>query len=125
MKKIMFAFVILVSVIGSAQPQKPPPAEERWRHDSKIIKEKTSFDETTIAKMKTSFMTFYKNMDEMMEKSKGERPKKEDVEPIIKKRNDALKAVLKDSQFQSFIKIEKELGPRPPGDRNGTPPPRN
>jgi hypothetical protein len=126
MKKAMFvSIVMLTAIIGFAQgPQKPPPPEDRWKHDSKIIAEKASLDAASLEKMKPSFMTFYKNMDAVIEKNKGERPKKEDVEPVIKKRNEAIKKVLKDAQFQSFIKMERELGPRPPGGKN-MPPPEN
>jgi ubiquinone/menaquinone biosynthesis C-methylase UbiE len=55
------------------------------------ITEKASLSADKVQKMKLSFMNFYKEMDALMETQKGERPKKEMVEPIVKKRNDAIK----------------------------------
>jgi hypothetical protein len=126
MKKAMFAGIVMLTAITvfAQGPQKPPPPDERWKHDSKMITEKASIDAASVEKMKPSFMAFYKNLDAMMETHKGERPKKEEVEPLIKKRNDAIKKILKDVQFQSFVKMERELGPRPPGGKN-MPPPKN
>lgn len=125
MKKWMIAGGLLLAVNGvfAQGPQKPPPPEDRWKHDSKIIAEKASLDASATEKMKPAFMAFYKEMDAVMKKYEEARPKKEEIDPVVKKRNDALKAVLKESQFQSFIKMEKELGPRPPG--KDMPPPHN
>jgi len=97
-------------------PPKPPPPEKRWEKDSEKLKKAVTPSEEELTKMKAAFMIFYKEMDALHEKNKGQRPAKEEVDKLIRKRNDAVKKVLSKDKFDKFLKVEKELGPPKPQD---------
>jgi hypothetical protein len=122
MKKLLLAGIILLGSLSmfAQQPPKPPAPEERWKHDSQQITQAAGLSADKVQKMKPSFMNFYKEMDALMEKQKGERPKKEMVDPIAIKRNEAIRKILTEPDFNSFMKIERQIGPPPP---NGQRPP--
>lgn len=116
---IIAALILLFTSTASpqepGQPGKPPPPEKRWERDSEKIKKAVTLTADELLKVKTVFMRFYKDMDALMEKNKGQMPAKEDVDKMIGKRNDAVKKVLAKDKYDKFMKMEKELGPpRPP-----------
>src|SRR5689334_7452770 len=90
MKKLLLAGIILLGAFSmfAQQPPKPPVPEERWKHDSKSITDNAGLTVEKVQKLKPAFMQFYTEMDALMEKQKGERPAKELVEPIMKRRSD-------------------------------------
>lgn len=92
-------------------PGKPPPPEKRWEKDSEKIKKAITLTDDELLKIKTAFMSFYKEMDSLHEKNKGQRPVKEEVDKLIKKRNDAVKKSLSQDKFNKYMEAEKELGP--------------
>lgn len=116
---IIAALVILVTSVASPQepvqgPGKPPPPEKRWERDSEKIKKAVSLTSDELSKIKTVFMDFYKSMDALMQKNKGQRPAKEEVDKLISKRNDGVKKILSKDKYDRFLEIEKELGPPKP-----------
>lgn len=128
MKFFIASMLMMVSsVCTNAQPPenqrppKPPPAEDRWKHDLPIIKKYVT---TITAKqepaVKTAFFSFYKEADAVREKNKGQRPPKEEMDKVKNKRDEKLKKVLSAAQIEQFKKAEDELRPRPPGNQ---PPP--
>lgn len=122
MKHLMIAFlsILMASFVLPQQPAgppKPPPPEKRWEKDSEKIKKTVTLTTDELAKIKDAFMTFYKEMDALHEKNKGERPAKEDVEKIRNKRNDMVKKFLAKDKYNQFMKAEKELGPPKPKER--------
>jgi len=127
MKQMMIAVLTLLFVgAGMAQdqrqgPPKPPPHDKRWEKDSEKIKKAVTLSADEFTKMKATFMTFYKDMDALLEKSKGQRPKKEDVDKVLSKRNEAIKKFLAKDKYDKFLKIEKELGPPKGPPKEGRP----
>jgi predicted nucleic acid-binding Zn-ribbon protein len=122
MKHLMIAsLALLMTSFAFPQqqdgPPKPPPPEKRWEKDSEKIKKAVTLTTDELTKMKDAFMTFYKEMDALHEKNKGQRPAKEDVEKIRNKRNDGIKKFLAKDKYDKFMKLEKELGPPKPKDR--------
>jgi hypothetical protein len=124
MKHLMIATVaFLFSTFTFSQqqdgPPKPPPPEKRWEKDSEKIKKAVSLSADELTKMKDAFIRFYKEMDALHEKSKGERPAKEAVDKIAAGRNEAIKKFLSKDKFDQFMKVEKQLGPPKPKGRQG------
>lgn len=124
-----FALLLMLSTASiNAQPQgeqgppKPPPAEKRWQHDLPIIKKHvTGITAKQEGELKTAFFGFYKEADAMREKSKGQRPPREEMDKVKNKRDEQLKKVLSTAQMEQFKKADPELRPKPP--KNGPPPP--
>ena len=124
MKHLVIATVaLLTSTFSFPQkqdgPPKPPPPEKRWEKDSEKIKKAVTLSADELNKMKDAFMSFYKDMDALHEKSKGERPTKEEVDKIAGRRNEAIKKFLNKEKYDKFMKVEKELGPPKPKERSG------
>jgi hypothetical protein len=115
MKKYFVTGIALLFSAGAfAQPQeppKPPSPEIRWEKDSKKIDEALKLSADQLQKAKAVFMAFYSSMDALHQNNKDQRPPKEDVEKIRNERNDELKKVLSASQFESFMQVERKLGP--------------
>jgi hypothetical protein len=129
MKLFIAVLLMLSSTIGiKAQPPenqgppKPPPAEKRWEHDLPIIKKHvTGITAKQETELKTAFFGFYKEADAMREKSKGQRPPKEEMDKVKNKRDEQLKKTLSAAQMEQFKKADPELRPKPPG--QAPPPP--
>jgi hypothetical protein len=124
------SMLVLASFIAKAQPNekqgppKPPPAEERWKRDVGIIKKHvTAVSEKQEAELKTEFLNFYKQMDAIHEKNKGQRPPKEEMDKIKSSRDEQLKKSLSAAQMEQFKKADEELRPKPRGDKQQAPPP--
>jgi hypothetical protein len=128
-KTILGSLLLLTTAIAFSQeperregPRKPPPLPERWRHDSTVIVSATGVSKDQSSKLKTVFYSFYKEMDELVEKNMQKRPSKEEVEKIAAKRNDAAKKFLSKEQAQKFDNLKRELMPPPPGEKKAPPP---
>ncbi len=122
MKHLMIAVVALLSSAFAfpqqqERPPKPPPLEKRWEKDSEKIKKVVTLTSDELTKMKAAFMTFYKEMDALHDKNKGQRPAKAEVEKVAGKRNEVIKRFLAKEKFDKFMKVEKELGPPKPKER--------
>jgi hypothetical protein len=118
--KLIIAFMAMLftsAVLPQDQkqgPNKPPPPEKRWERDSEKIKKAVALADDELLKIKPAFMEFYKEMDALHEKNKGQRPAREEVDKVITKRNDAVKKVLAKDKYDKYMKIEKELRPPKP-----------
>lgn len=116
MKKIFVAVTALLTInLNFAQPpqgpQKPPPPEDRWQHDSKKINDALGLSQAQLDKLKTVFLDFYKDMDALREKMQPPKPPKEDIDKIVSKRDEQLKKILSGNQLSKFSEVEKTLGP--------------
>ena len=115
MKKIIIAIAAFFAIATTnAQPprgMKPPPPEQRWERDSKIIAANTQFPPALVAKMKTSFYSFYKDMDALHEKYKDTRPPKEEMDKVMTKRNSDVKKLLSPAELQKFEQMQQKLLP--------------
>lgn len=123
MKKIiLFIALVLVATFSFAQnqqPHKPPPMADRWKHDSTTLVSSINLSADQLKKTKSAFYSFYKEMDALKEKNKGTRPPREEVEKLVTKRDDAVKAVLNKDQATKYEAMKKQFMPPPP------PPPGN
>jgi hypothetical protein len=111
---IAFMAMLFTSAVLPQAPDKPPTPEKRWERDSEKIKKAVALANDELLKIKPAFMEFYKEMDALHEKNKGQRPAREEVDKVITKRNDAVKKVLAKDKYDKYMKIEKELRPPKP-----------
>ena len=125
MKKLLFSSVaVLLTATVFAQPQphsyeppKPPSVAERWKHDSIKLQLYVVLPASQINGVKTAFLSFYSEMDALMQASKTTLPTppaREEVEKVRSKRDLTLKAILNAQQFDRFETFEKEFMPPPP-----------
>jgi hypothetical protein len=66
-------------------------------------------------------MIFYKSLDSLHERFQQQRPPKEEMETLRINRNEQVKMILSTSQYNSFMQVEKQLGP--PKHKHGHMPP--
>jgi hypothetical protein len=119
MKKIIFgSMLMLLTVSLFAQPNpkqdgppKPPPIEERWKRDSIKLQLYVNINHEQMANVKNTFISFYNSMDAVAPKEPGNPPNKEDMDKIVKSRNESLKNVVNEKQFDRFKTFEKEFMP--------------
>lgn len=122
MKKIIFSSIaILLTVTLFAQPEhnhdgppKPPPVAERWKRDSIKLQLYVTLSSSQINNVKATFVSFYNDMEAMMEKGKTAPPPKGQMESVHYKRNDALKSIFNSGQWDRFETFEREFMPPPP-----------
>jgi hypothetical protein len=118
--KLIIAFIAMLvtsAVLPQDQKQGPgkkPSPEKRWDRDSEKIKKAVMLTDAELSKIKPAFMDFYLEMDALHEKSKGQRPAKEEVDKVIGKRNDIVKKVLTKDKYDKYMKMKKELRPPKP-----------
>jgi hypothetical protein len=121
MKKLVFSSLFLL-LAGSlfAQPQhregppKPPPIAERWKHDSTKLQLYVGLNPGQISSTKNVFVNFYKDMDALMQNRKDGPPKKEDMDKVVNKRKEALKAIFSAQQLGRLETFRREFMPPPP-----------
>lgn len=95
-------------------PPQPPPLTDRWAHDSTRLQLYVVLNGDQIGRVKTAFVSFYNDVDALMQQNKTVPPPKQAVEKILTKRNAALKTIFTAQQFDRFQTFEKEFMPPPP-----------
>ena len=124
MKKLLLgSAAMLLTATLFAQPEqhpdgppKPPPIAERWRHDSTKLQLYVVLNTGQMSNVKAAFLSFYNDMDAVMQQNKKNPPKapaREDVEKIRAKRNSALKTIFTAQQYDRFQTFEREFMPPP------------
>ena len=94
---------------------KLPSIAERWKRDSIKLQLYVNINPEQIASIKNTFVTFYNSLDATLQKGPANPPPKEDIDKMIKTRNDTLKTILNEKQFDRFETFEHEFMPPPPG----------
>lgn len=124
MKKLLLgSAAMLLTATLFAQPEqpfdgppKPPPVTERWKYDSTKLQLYVVLNNAQMSNVKSTFFSFYNEMDALMQQNKKAppaSPAREEIEKIRTKRNAALKAILDGQQFMRFDVFEKEFMPPP------------
>jgi hypothetical protein len=121
MKKFLLgSAAALLSATLFAQPQhrpdgppKPPPVATQWKNDSIKLQLYVVLATGQMADVKTAFVSFYKDMDALLQQAGGSRPEREEMEKVSTKRKAALKAILTSQQLDRFDAFEKEFIPPP------------
>lgn len=122
MKLIIFGSILMLLTVHlfaqSSQnqdgPPKPPPVSERWKRDSIKLQLYVNIREDQMAGTKNAFLSFYKGLDEWAPKEKMSPQKKKEMHSLSKARNEALKKILDEKQFDRFETFEREFMPSHP-----------
>ncbi|NOQ26743.1 MAG: hypothetical protein GQ564_15390 [Bacteroidales bacterium] len=113
MKSILVIAVLLVTASAFAQQgnRKQPTTEDRLIHVISAIEKKieiTDSQKEVIEKAYTDFFTQAEN-----ERSKGQRPDKSVMDNYEKQRDNKIKKVLTQEQYEEYLKVSCQFRPRP------------
>jgi hypothetical protein len=134
MKKLIMVpgFVLLAFAIKAQpqQPPKPPSMEERLKKTNELIQQ----DVQPTASQKTAIAQAYKQFFTAADQLRKDNPPppppppdpkvKEAMDKLVKERDEQVKKVLTDAQYQKYKETAKKLQPPPPGEKgkHGPPP---
>ncbi len=113
------------------QPPKPPSIEERMKKVNDMMAKETKLSADKKQQIEAAYKDFFGKMEELRKKSPMPPPpppgKKEDVDKLVKERDDKIAKALTKDEFEKYKEIEKTLRPpAPPQDKDGKqPPPKN
>ncbi len=128
----LFTSLLLSAYTVSAQqgppPGSPPSREARLKQISGRLEKDLALKPEQKQKITDAYGKFFDGM----EKLRGGQPmpppppppgKREDVDKLVKARDESVKKVLTDAQFKKYQEIEKTMRPGGPGRPGGPPPP--
>jgi len=136
-KKLLILAVLIIAGIGmiNAQepkknegPRKPPTVEERLKHVKETLAKDASLSAEKQQKIMELFKQFFVKADKIAPPPPP--PSKEEMDKLVKERDEAVAKVLTAEEFKRYKEAEKKLRPpHPPkpgeGGENPPPPPQN
>lgn len=124
MKKILVIIVLLITTNAFAQQEnrQPPAIEKRVENVIKKIEKKIEINESQKASIEEAFTVFFTKADEQIES--GQRPERSVIEGLEKERDNSIKQVLLEEQYEDYLKISCKLGPQPQQQRQNQGPPK-
>ena len=138
-KKLVILAVLVFGSIGmiNAQehqknegPRKPPSVEERMKHVKETLAKDASLSAEKQQKVAELFKQFFIKADKIAPPPPPP-PSKEEMDKLVKERDEAVAKVLTAEEFKRYKEAEKKLRPpHPPkpgegGDNPPPPPPQN
>ena len=119
MKKIFVITVLVVAsvAIATAQQRQMPSVEERAKTQTEFMEKQVGLKDDQKAKIKAIDLEFAKQMDEQIQKNRGDRDAmRTKMREIDTARDAKYKEILTDEQFKKYLeekaKREKELQER-------------
>ncbi|MBA4196203.1 MAG: hypothetical protein C0459_01485 [Chitinophaga sp.] len=150
MKRIItpLACVIIAASVSAQnppqqqQPPKPPSIEERLKHVNENLSKQITISAEKKKQIEAAYKDFFSKMDELRKKNEGNQPppppppppppgKKEEVDKLVKERDDKIAKVLSADEYIKYKEIEKTMRPPMPpqhnkdGKNQPPPPPKN
>lgn len=135
MKKIIIttvyiAFAIITRAQQPPSPPKPPSIEERLQKTSEIIQKEVLVNANQKAAIEQAFKTFFTAADKLRKDNPPPPPPppdpkvKEAMDKLVKERDEAVKKILTETQYEKYKETAKKLHPPKPGEKgkNGPPP---
>ncbi len=134
MKKLIIAAGFLLFAISikaqPPQPPKPPTVEERLKRTNEVIQKDVQPSTTQKAAIESAFKKFFAAEDKLRKDNPPPPPPppdpkvKEAMDKLVKERDEAVKKVLTDAQYQKYKEATKKLHPPKPGEKGkeGHPP---
>lgn len=129
---MLTAFAIGTSTLIFAQrdgtaPPKPPTTQERLKKVAEKLNEGVGLRPDQKEKVLASFKEFFDGVEEEIKKQGHQEPppppppplKKEIMEKLQRDRDEKIKKILDEAQFEKYKKIEKDMRPRHPGGPHG------
>ncbi len=135
MKKLIIASGLVVFVITikaqSPQPLKPPGVEERLKRTNEVLQQVVQPETSQKTAMEQAFKIFFTAEDKLKKNNPPPPPPptdakvKEAMDKLVNERDESIKRILTEAQFQKYQLAVKKLQPPIPGDagKGGPPPP--
>ena len=133
MKKLIIASGLVVFVITikaqSPQPLKPPGVEERLKRTTEVLQQEVQTTTLQKTAMEQAFKIFFTAEDKLKKDNPPPPPTdakvKEAMDKLVNERDESIKRILTEAQFQKYQLAVKKLQPPIPGDagKGGPPPP--
>jgi len=129
---MLSAFIVaslVVNAQGSAKqdpPHKPPTVEERLKHLKEVMVKDASLNEEKQQKIAEVFKQFFIKADKLNPPPPPPPPNKEEMDKLVKERDEAVAKILTAEEFKRYKEAEKKLRPpHPPQPKEGegAPPP--
>ena len=105
-------------------PRKPPTVEERMKHVKETLAKDASLSAEKQQKIMELFKQFFIKADKVAPPPPP--PNKEEMDKLVKERDEAVAKVLTAEEFKRYKEAEKKLRPPhppKPGEGGGNPPP--
>ncbi|MBK9570570.1 MAG: hypothetical protein IPO53_12115 [Chitinophagaceae bacterium] len=135
MKKLILATgLVLFVIITKAQPPqppKPPRIEDRLKKTEELLQKEIQPSAAQQQKLTAAFKIFFIAEDKLRKDNPPPPPPppdpkvKEAMDKLVKERDESIKKILTDVQYQKYKETAKKLHPPKPGAQNGKngPPP--
>jgi len=125
MKKLLIVSILLclnISLQAQApEPPKPPTIEERLKHTNEILQKELQLSANQKAAIAASFKTFFTAEDQLRKDNPPSPPDpkiKAAMDKLAKQRDESIKKILTEAQYQIYLETEKKMRPPMPG-KNG------
>lgn len=128
MKKLLIASALLcLNTSSQAQapaPPKPPSIEERMKHTNEMLQKELQLSAHQKAAIEASFKTFFTAEDQLRKDNPPAPPPPPDpkikaaMDKLAKQRDESIKKILTEEQYQKYLETEKKMRPPMPG-KNG------
>lgn len=119
---LLFAACTVNAQQGPPPGDRRPSPEGRLKHVTEKLEKDLSLKPEQKQKVADAYKTFFASMEKIGAGSPPPpppppaRPKKEDVDKLVKARDESVKKALTDEQYKKYQEIEKNMGP---GGRRG------
>src|SRR5689334_2884911 len=128
MKKILIiAGLLLPAIFANAQepppPPKPPTIEERLKRTNDILQKEVQPTAAQKAAIEKAFKNFFTAADKLRKDNPPPPPPppdpkvKEAMDKLVKERDESIKKVLTDAQYQKYKEAAKKMQPPGPGQK--------
>ena len=115
LKSLAVIIVMLLTTSAMAQQgsRERPSVEKRVTDVITKIEKKIEINDSQKATIEDAFTLFYTKADKQMES--GKRPEKSVMEGLEKDRDNKIKQVLSEEQYETYLKLSSQLRPQQQG----------
>lgn len=137
-RNLITAAILLFAIVSRGQQPdhpagsfgQPPSMEERIKRTNDVIQKEVQPNSTQQAAIEKAWKSFFTAMDQLRKDNPPPPPPppdpkvKEAMDKLVKERDETVKKVLSDAQYQKYQEVAKQLQPPKPGEqRTGQKPP--
>lgn len=115
----MIAGLLFFAVsVNAQQPNQPPTIEQRLKRTNDIMQKEVQSNAEQNLVIESAFKDFFVSADKLRKDNPPPPPDpkvKASMEKLMKERDEKVKKVLTDSQYEKYMEAAKKLQPPPPG----------